>query len=210
VDPEFRPLVFGLDQAVDAFVEPIDLTARYVARIGRGDLPPPLEAPYQKEFEAARAGDAGRGFAVVAEEVRSLALRSKAAAQRTELLVRESIQQAAGGGAIAVEVAGMLERIRTQVNGATEAIGTLAEASRSQTARFGSIEAAVSAVDRAMQQTAASAEESSSAALELTGQAEELGTMASAFRLEPAGTGRTAPAIARRPPAALRSASPAA
>lgn len=46
--------------------------------------------------EAARAGAAGRGFAVVAEEVRSLALRCKDAANKTETLIRESVRQHPG------------------------------------------------------------------------------------------------------------------
>ena len=48
-------------------------------------------------IEAARAGEYGRGFAVVAEEVRSLALRSKEAAQKTEALIHQSVREANEG-----------------------------------------------------------------------------------------------------------------
>ena len=61
--------------------------------------------------EAARAGEAGRGFAVVAEEVRSLALRAKEAASKTEELIRESVKQAGEGELTARHVDGKLGEI---------------------------------------------------------------------------------------------------
>jgi methyl-accepting chemotaxis protein len=66
--------------------------------------------------EAARAGEAGRGFAVVAEEVRSLALRSKQAASRTEDLIRESVRQAGEGEATTATVKDRFARIAAAVN----------------------------------------------------------------------------------------------
>ena len=52
-------------------------------------------------IEAARAGDAGRGFAVVASEVKSLAVESRASAER---------------------ISGMIENLQTQTNSAVDAV----------------------------------------------------------------------------------------
>jgi len=140
--------------------------------------------------EAARAGEAGRGFAVVAEEVRTLALRAKDAAQRTEVLIRQSVQQTTEGEATAREVEALLARICEHVNGVTDAVSAIAASARGQTGVIASVEQAVTEVDRAMQQTAASAEESSAGAVELNGQAEDLGGMVGTFRLEVSGSSR--------------------
>jgi methyl-accepting chemotaxis protein len=144
--------------------------------------------------EAARAGDAGRGFAVVAEEVRSLALRCKEAAQKTEALIQESVQHAAGGENTARDVASMLGTISDKVKEMSSMVTAIAASSRDQAEAVSTVEKAVAEVDRLMQQTAASAEQSSSAAVQLNGQAEDLGAMIGTFRIElgAAGAGKGA------------------
>jgi methyl-accepting chemotaxis protein len=133
--------------------------------------------------EAARAGEAGRGFAVVAEEVRSLALRAKEAALKTEALIRESVTQAAEGDATSQEVARKLSEIVDGIGKVTTVVSEIAEAAREQTGGIAQVTQAVTEMDRVTQQNAASAEESSSAAAELSSQAEQLAAMVSAFQL---------------------------
>ena len=134
--------------------------------------------------EAARAGEAGRGFAVVAEEVRSLALRSKAAAARTEGLIRESVRQVVEGETTSRQVAATLVDIAAAVAQATSLVGRIDEAARAQVEAIGGVRRNVDAVDRVTQQNAASAEESSSAAAELSAQAEDLAAMVGSFHVE--------------------------
>jgi methyl-accepting chemotaxis protein len=134
--------------------------------------------------EAARAGEAGRGFAVVAEEVRSLALRAKEAAAKTEERIRQSVQEAGQGEASAQRVAGELDRIAGGIGKVTDIVAEIAGAAREQAAAIEQVTRAVGEMDRVTQQNAASAEESSSAASELSGQAEELAAMVAGFRLE--------------------------
>jgi len=137
--------------------------------------------------EAARAGEAGRGFAVVAEEVRSLALRAKDAAQKTEELIRQSVKQAGEGEQAAKQVAGRLREIVGGIGKVTDIVAEIASAAKEQTAGINQVNGAVGEMDKVTQQNAASAEESSSAASELSGQAEELASMVATFQLERRG-----------------------
>ena len=161
--------------------------------------------------EAARAGEAGRGFAVVAEEVRSLALRSKQAATKTEELIRQSVKEAEEGETTSVEVSKMLSEIAGSVTKVTDIMGEIAANSKDQAQGIEQVNQAVGLMDRVVQQNAASSEESSASASELSGQTTDLQEVVATFRLDrrhaaaatPRPAGRPAPAApAPRAPAA--------
>jgi methyl-accepting chemotaxis protein len=147
--------------------------------------------------EAARAGEAGRGFAVVAEEVRSLALRAKEAAMKTEELIRQSVKQAGEGEVTARQMGAKLAEIVSGIGKVSDIVSEIAAAAKEQAAGIGQVSSSVGEMDKVTQQNAASAEESSSAASELSGQAEELASMVGTFQLEGQGLGRR-PAGPRR------------
>ncbi len=134
--------------------------------------------------EAARAGEAGRGFAVVAEEVRSLALRAKEAAAKTEDLIRQSVKQAGEGDIAAGRVSGALQDITAGVTKVTDIVAEIAAAAKEQAAAVRQVTRSISEMQKVVQQNAASAEQSSAAANELSGQADDLASMVASFRLE--------------------------
>ncbi|MGC4000625.1 MAG: methyl-accepting chemotaxis protein [Anaeromyxobacter sp.] len=145
--------------------------------------------------EAARAGDAGRGFAVVAEEVRSLALRSKEAARRSEELIRDSMRQATEGEETSRAVSTRLGTIATDVSQVTEVVAEITRESAEQAVGVEQVTVAVSEMEKVTQQNAASSEESSSAAAELAENAQELRRLVESFQLGEDGAG-AAPLLA--------------
>jgi len=133
--------------------------------------------------EAARAGEAGRGFAVVAEEVRSLALRAKAAAVKTEELIRASVREAGEGEAVAKAAQGRLDGIVGSAEQVAAIVAEVVSSSRDQARGIEQVGKAMAEVDQVTQRNAASSEESSSSAQELSGQSQELAAMVGSFRV---------------------------
>lgn len=133
--------------------------------------------------EAARAGEAGRGFAVVAEEVRSLALRSKEAAMKTEELIKESVRQAEEGEITSKGVTTKLGEIVTGVSKVTDIVAEISASAKEQASGIEQVNRAVMDMNKVTQQNAANSEESSSAAAELSSQSEELASMIGGFQL---------------------------
>ncbi|MGB8931961.1 MAG: HAMP domain-containing protein, partial [Anaeromyxobacteraceae bacterium] len=54
IDPEFRPIVLGLNATIDAFASPFDKVLVGIERISRGDLPEPLTTPFHGDLDRQR------------------------------------------------------------------------------------------------------------------------------------------------------------
>jgi methyl-accepting chemotaxis protein len=129
--------------------------------------------------EAARAGESGAGFAVVAEEVRSLAGRAAEAARTTQVMLDGNItliHQAADG------ITGVNENFEAIVETATvigEKVASITTATEDLTHNLGLVSEATSKLETVVQSNAANAEESASAAEELTAQSHEISGLVS-------------------------------
>lgn len=172
-----------LAEAVTEIKKSADATAKIVKTIDEIAFQTNLLA-LNAAVEAARAGDAGRGFAVVADEVRALALRAAAAARNTSALIEESVQKTEAGVKLNEAVRKRLEEIRVGVQRASDMMSNISTGAREQERELAEVSSAMSQIGSLTQRTAANAEESASAAAELSAQAGEMHDLASQFTVD--------------------------
>jgi len=125
-------------------------------------------------IEAAKAQEHGKGFSVVASEVRSLADRSRIAAEEINRLANVSVTIAETAGA-------MLAHLVPNIEQTARLIQEISAASHEQKAGADQINLAVQQLDHVIQHNAAIAEETASTAEELSQQANALQKTAAFF-----------------------------
>jgi len=128
-------------------------------------------------IEAARAGEHGKGFAVVAAEVRKLAERSQVAAAEIGTVSTASVD-------IAEQAGTMLQALVPGIQRTAELIQDISRASKEQEHGANGISVSVQELDRLIQTSTTTAEESASIAEELQEQASRLRQMVDFFRLD--------------------------
>ena len=124
--------------------------------------------------EAARAGEHGRGFAVVAEEVRSLARKSKEAANETTVLIGESIDSTKAGVSQVYETASSLEKIVDTARRVADVIGEIHESSIMQTEAISGINSSLVQINEVAKGGTAASQDASHVAKVLDSQVEVL------------------------------------
>ena len=116
--------------------------------------------------------------------MRALALRAAAAARNTSALIEESVQKTEAGVKINEAVRRRLEEIRVGVQRASDMMTNISNGAREQERELAEVTNAMSQIGTLTQRTAANAEESASAAAELSAQAGEMHDLASQFTVD--------------------------
>ncbi len=148
-------------------------------------------------IEAARAGEQGRGFAVVADEVRALAERTTRATKEISDMIKaiqnetkgavaimeQGVRQVESGTEEASRSGAALQDILEQISAVAMQVNQIATAAEEQTATTSEIASNMQQITDVVEQASRGAHESASAAVHLSGNAEELQRLVRQFKL---------------------------
>ena len=134
-------------------------------------------------IEAARAGEAGRGFAVVADQIGKLASDSAASAVSTRSLIEKTLQEIEKGNESTIRTSQAFDKIIGDMEAFAIVARDTRENAEGQAKALEQISAGIEQISGVVQNTAASAEESTAISDQLSEQAYHLDKLVRRFKL---------------------------
>ncbi|MCM1063260.1 MAG: methyl-accepting chemotaxis protein [Eubacterium sp.] len=132
-------------------------------------------------IEAARAGEAGRGFAVVAEQVKNLAEESAKSAKETTRLIETTVAAVEKGNLIADQTAENMGEVMSGARLATEKMSQISELLSQNVHYMQKIDANLGNISAAVDDNAATSEETAAISQEQNGQVERMADLMDKF-----------------------------
>ncbi|MCM1543053.1 MAG: methyl-accepting chemotaxis protein, partial [Blautia sp.] len=132
-------------------------------------------------IEAARAGEAGRGFAVVAEQVKNLAEESARSAKETTRLIETTVAAVEKGNMIADQTAENMGEVMSGARLATEKMSLISELLSQNVQYMQKIDADLGNISSAVDDNAATSEETAAISQEQSGQVERMADLMDKF-----------------------------
>ncbi len=135
------------------------------------------------QIEAARAGEAGKGFTVVANEVAKLAERCSAASNKTEEMIKATLNAVHMGDNEVKTTAQVLKDTEDHIEIAADAVNRILEETNKQQSAVEHVLDQINNISDIVRTNSATAQESAAASEQLTAQAEMLRTLLKSMRL---------------------------
>lgn len=134
--------------------------------------------------EASRAGEQGKGFEVVAEEVRSLAAHASEASNQIADLISDTIKKVSRGAELTQDTQEALQVISSSIEQIMELSKDVSTVSREQAEMVSQIDKALNQVSSVISTNSAASEECAASSDELSNHAGELTEQLHRFRLK--------------------------